>query len=346
MTRRRQILALAMLLLASPLPASGSQELPEPWGPERATGAPDTPEAEDAPTAWCSLEPDAGMEWLLVHFEKKVSIAEVRVRESWNPGAVARVSAVSEDGSSSLLWEGRDPTARAPDDLVVRVAGKTVAARAILIEMDTARRPGWNAIDAVELVGRDGSRQWASGTAASSTYADVGGLLAAEYAPEARFFADAALGIRMKAPGWWIRANPALLEAPGKILRAWTKDGRTAIAVTRQETRSAWSAEETLERTTAALGLLGAEVQAREVHEFGGLSALGLVAAGTGEDGEKPGTKQHWVVVPREKDVLLFLLSAPEPSFAAAEQIFEKMLASLEIEGPRSKDQPGMNGCH
>jgi hypothetical protein len=207
--------------------------LGDPWGPEQATGAPDTPEAEDAPTAWCSLEPDAGAEWLLVHFEKKISIAEVRVRESFNPGAVARVSAVLEDGTSSVLWEGQDPTVKAPEDFVVRVEGD-VAGRSILVALDTARRPGWNAIDAVELVGRDGSRQWASAAAASSTYADVGGLLAAEYAPEARFFADAALGIRMAAPGWWIRANPARLSAPGRILRAWTKDGVTTIVVAQQ----------------------------------------------------------------------------------------------------------------
>lgn len=333
---------MAMFLLAAPLAARPSPgpseppELPEPWGPERATGAPDTPEAEDAPTAWCSLEPDAGAEWLLVHFEKKVFIAEVRVRESFNPGAVTRVSAVSKDGASSVLWQGTDPTEKAPDDLVVRVAGRKVAAQAVLIELDTSRRRGWNAIDAVELVGTDGSRQWASGASASSTYATVGGLLAAEYAPEARFYADAALGIRMKAPGWWIRANPALLAAPGKILRAWWKGGDTVILVARLETAKAWSEPETLEHATAALGFLGAEVQAREVHNFEGLRALGLVAAGTGEDGEKARTKQHWVVVPRENDVLLFLLSVPEASFAAAEQIFEKMLASLEIDSPRN----------
>lgn len=331
---RPRALAVTLLLLAAPLAARPPEppELPEPWGPERATGAPDTPEAEDAPTAWCSLEPDAGAEWLLVHFERKVSIAEVRVRESFNPGAVVRVSAVSEDGVSSVLWQGQDPTAKAPEDLVVRVAGRKVAARSVLIELDTARRPGWNAIDAVELVGTDGSRQWASEAAASSTYATVGGLLAAEYAPAARFFADAALGIRMKAPGWWIRANPALLEAPGRILRAWWRGGDTVILVARQETARAWSEPEALDHATAALGFLGAEVQAREVHNLDGLRALGLVAAGTGEDEEKARTKQHWVVVPRERDVLLFLLSAPEASFAASEQIFEKMLASLEID--------------
>lgn len=305
--------------------------LGEPWGPEQATGAPDTPEAEDAPTAWCPLEPDAGAEWLLVHFEKKVSIAEVRVRESWNPGAVARVSAVFEDGTSSLLWEGQAGVgARVRDDFVVRAEG-AVTGQSILIELDTARRPGWNAIDAVELVGRDGSRQWASGAAASSTYADVGGLLAAEYTPEARFFADTALGIRMTAPGWWIRANPALLDAPGKILRAWTRDGVTTIVVARQDVRKSWSPADLRDHVAAALDLLGAEVQAWEVHEFGGLRALGLVAAGTGESGGETRTKQHWVAIPRERDVLLFLLSAPETSFDAAERIFRKMLATVEI---------------
>jgi hypothetical protein len=326
----------AVLLLALPLSARSARAagvVGEPWGPDQATGAPDTPEAEDAPTAWCPLEPDAGAEWLLVHFEKKVSIAEVRVRESFNPGAVARVSALSEDGASSVLWEGHDPTAQSPEDFVLRVALE-VRGQSILIELDTARRPGWNAIDAVELVGRDGSRQWASGAAASSTYADVGGLLAAEYRPETRFFTDAALGIRMAAPGWWIRANPALLEVPGRILRAWTRDGVTTIAVALQDVREGWSAEDLRGHVAAALDHLGAEVQAWEVHDFSGLRALGLVAAGADEGGEQgggPRTKQHWVAVPRERDVLLFLLSAPEASFDAAERIFQKMLATVEI---------------
>jgi len=304
----------------------------EPWGPEQATGVPDTPEAEDAPTAWCPQEPDTGDEWLLVHFATRVLIAEVRIRESFNPGAVARVSAVLEDGTSSLLWAGRDPTERAPDDFVVAPAGGETAARSVLIELDTARRPGWSAVDAVELVGRDGSRQWASAAEASSTYATVGGLLAAELAPEARIFADAALGLRMRAPGWWIRANPALLDAPGKVLRAWRRGGETVIAVARQETRGRWTPEDLRGHTTAVLDFLGAEVQAWEVHNLGGLRALGLVATGTGEKGGSSRTTLHWVAVPRERDVLIFLLSAPEASFAGAERIFEKMLASVEIQ--------------
>jgi len=40
------------------------------------------------------------------------------------------------------------------------------------VYLDRRRVPGWNEIDAVELVGRDGSRQWATSAIASSSYAE------------------------------------------------------------------------------------------------------------------------------------------------------------------------------
>lgn len=323
----RPALLLAFLLLAGPTP-------PEPWDPGQATGPPDTEEAEDAPTAWTPLEPDAGPEWLLVRFEHAVAVAEVRVRESFNPGAVRRVSATLEDGSSFLIWEGDDATASAPADLVVR-PDREVVARTLRIELDTARQPGFNAVDAVELVGRDGSRQWASEAEASSTYATMGGMLAGELAPEARLFADDRLGIRMRAPGFWIRANPALLDAPGKILGAWTRDGSATIVLLRWELDPG---DPTLlgERLGAALEEeLGAQVQAREVHEMGGLKAVGLVAAGTGEGSRK--IQQHWIAIPRERDVVVLLLSTPEVTFVRDERTFEKMLPSVVIQGSPTK---------
>ena len=39
------------------------------------------------------------------------------------------------------------------------------------LHLDTTRVSGWNEIDAVELIGRDGSRQWATSAKASSSYA-------------------------------------------------------------------------------------------------------------------------------------------------------------------------------
>jgi hypothetical protein len=325
------IACLTLQLLAAPAHA---QEVKEPWSAEQAAGAPDTSSPEDAPTAWTPLEPSAGAEWLVVRFPRAVAIDEVRIRESLNPGTVWRVSATIEDeagdGASSILWSGDDPTTAAPADLVVRAKGEVVS-RQIRIELDTARRPGWKGIDAVELVGRDGSRQWATEAEASSSYATVGGLLADELAPAARLFADEAVGIRMSAPGFWIRANPALLEAPGTILRAWTRDGNATVAVCRRESGGAWSPRELVDGAAAELESgLGAGITARDLHRLGGLNGVELVATGSGEDGRR--LVQHWVLVPRQRDVIVLLLSTSEASFAADERTFETMLATVVVQ--------------
>jgi len=73
------------------------------------------------------------------------------------------------------------------------------------------------------------------------------------------------------------------------------------------------------------------------VHEIGGSKAVGLVATGTGEGGDGPRIEQHWVAVPRQRDIVVLLLSTPEASFPADERTFGKMLASVEIRGSAQK---------
>jgi len=152
------------------LPPQPAGEPKRPWGPEQALGAPDTPEGGDRQTAWASQTPDGAEEWLRLEYDKPVNVAQVRVRETYNPGAVCKVTAFSANGEEVLLWEGQDPTTEAPDDFVVEVAGN-VFSKSVKLYLDSPRVPGWNEIDAVELVGKDGSRQWATGATASSTYA-------------------------------------------------------------------------------------------------------------------------------------------------------------------------------
>ena len=144
------------------------------WGPEQATGAPDTHQSGDIQTAWASLQPDGGKEWLRVDFDKAVAVSEIRIRETFNPGAVCRVTAILHAASIEVeknIWEGQDPTATAPDNFSIKPK-EEVTTKSIKIYLDTTRRQGWNEIDAVELIGKDGSRQWASHATASSTYAE------------------------------------------------------------------------------------------------------------------------------------------------------------------------------
>ena len=156
------------------------------WGPEQAAGAPDTMQAGDISTAWASANPDGGEEWLKLEYERAVDIAEVRVRETYNPGAISKVTAFLADGRELTLWEGTEPPSQAPVEMSFQVPS-TLVARSVKVYLDTTRVPGWNEIDAVAIVARDGSVQWAQHVKASSTYAQRGGGLTRELGFETRF---------------------------------------------------------------------------------------------------------------------------------------------------------------
>jgi hypothetical protein len=126
----------------------------------------------DMTTAWAPRQPDGGAEWLKLDYKLEVMIAEVRVRETYNPGAVVKIAALLAGGEEALIWEGTEEPAQAPVDRSF-LNPQPIKARTVKIYLDTARVPGWNEIDAVELVGTDGSRQWASTASASSSYSDI-----------------------------------------------------------------------------------------------------------------------------------------------------------------------------
>lgn len=144
------------------------------WGPEQVVGEPDTLQAGDLRTAWAPLQQDGGEEWLKLDYETSVDIAEVRVRETHNPGAISKVTAFLADGREVTIWEGVEPKSEAPVEMAFAVPN-SINAKSVKVYLDTKRVPGWNEIDAVQLIGKDGSQQWAKQASASSTYAEQGG---------------------------------------------------------------------------------------------------------------------------------------------------------------------------
>lgn len=142
------------------------------WGPEQATGAPDTMQAGDFPTAWAARQQDVGQEWLEIEFGRPTAIAEVRIRETFNPGAISKVVARALSGGGEIvIWEGEAERTAAPHEMVVQPRANVTSNR-IKIYVDEPRVRGWNEIDAVELIGKDRSRQWAKRASASSFFGD------------------------------------------------------------------------------------------------------------------------------------------------------------------------------
>jgi hypothetical protein len=138
------------------------------WSAPQVVGAPDSP-VGDRPTAWAPFTQDGGPEWLLTEFSKPVEVAQIIVSENCGPGAITRITAVTDSGFEVPLWQGEAPKVVAPSNTPFTAVANVTANR-VKIYLDTAKVPGWNEIDAVQLVGRDGSRQWVRSASASSTY--------------------------------------------------------------------------------------------------------------------------------------------------------------------------------
>jgi hypothetical protein len=142
------------------------------WGPEQVIGEPDTNMAGDIQTAWASQSQDDQDEWLMMEYAEAIVPTAVLVYETYNPGALVKVTAFKLDGTEVELWKGQDPTATDAEmgvsEIPVKVDFKTNRIRIHIASKDV---PGWNEIDAVGIRDKDKKMHWAVSVHASSTYA-------------------------------------------------------------------------------------------------------------------------------------------------------------------------------
>ena len=149
-----------------------------PWFPAQATGAPDTPVPGDQITAWASATTDAQPEWLLLKYEKPVKAVAVHVYETYNPGALTKVTVFDAEGKEITAWEGKDPTdssermgvSKIPLDVDFPIAK-------VKLHLDSPAVRGWNEIDAVGLMDEKEKMHWAVEAEASSIYGDRASMI-------------------------------------------------------------------------------------------------------------------------------------------------------------------------
>jgi hypothetical protein len=120
----------------------------------QSTGAPNVEKFGDDGKAWASKTADGGIEWLDLKYPKSVHATAVRIRESCAPGAVIRVELYDETGAPHLAWGGNDPTTGL-NDLIVNVPKTEYKTDRVKVTLATNVVPGWNEIDAIQLVGKD-----------------------------------------------------------------------------------------------------------------------------------------------------------------------------------------------
>lgn len=163
--------------MATRLPPPPQAPIPagtRPWGPEQATGKPDTRGYGDLPTAWATQSPDGGEEWLELSYEEAKPIQKIRAYCTFNPGALVKVTTLQADGQEAVFWEGEQPVKDEVDVFEVTAKGEAPVSQKIKLYFNTKKKSGWNEIDAVEVVATDGSGLWAKEAKASSFYGEGG----------------------------------------------------------------------------------------------------------------------------------------------------------------------------
>ena len=153
------------------------------------------------------------------------------------------------------------------------------------------------------------------------------------------------IGITFAPPQGWQQGDPTKFTLPGDICCAWSPDNVASIVAFVQKTGKPLNPKVLLDQSAQALQSgVGAQVKTKEVIDVGGKRGFSLVVTAPGNGAAIDGkgtvlTTQHWVAVPREQDVIIFLMTTPDEKFAANEQVFQSMLSSLKVSGNQTPDQ-------
>ena len=126
------------------------------WSPYKMVGKPDVDKYGDNGNAWASKNPDKGIEWVKLTFPKAVNATGIRIRQSYNPGAVIKIELIDDKGKNHTVWSGVDDTKYETGKIKYFSTNfdKTdYKTKTVKITLATNSVSGWNEIDAVQLVG-------------------------------------------------------------------------------------------------------------------------------------------------------------------------------------------------
>lgn len=152
-------------------------------------------------------------------------------------------------------------------------------------------------------------------------------------------------GFSLTVAGPWTRTTLKGYAVPGVLRCAWTAPGDSSLLVFVQEPGAAVDPRIRLDGSAAAQKAnLGVDVLAQEVRTVGKMRAMWLALKGKGTGGALDGkgqteTVQHWVTVPRDKDVVVLLLTCPAADYERTKRSFNAAVESLKLSGSQTEQQ-------
>jgi len=143
----------------------------------------------------------------------------------------------------------------------------------------------------------------------------------------------------------WKKARLQDYTVPGMARTAYSKSAGASIVLFVQEPGQAFEPRFLVDESAKSIEKnLGATVREKEVRTVSGKKAMWLIVEGKGTGGAIDGkgsikTSQHWVAIPREKDVIVALLTSPTTEFAENAKTFAESLKTLVVGGKQTEAQ-------
>ena len=143
----------------------------------------------------------------------------------------------------------------------------------------------------------------------------------------------------------WEKAALSHYQVPGTARAAWSGKNSSSIVAFVQEPDRALTPRFLLDASAKALEIqLKAKILEKEVKKVGGKQAMWLYFEGKGTGGAVTGngdvlTTQHWVAIPRDKEVIVLLLTCPSADYKELKTSFEKAVEGFEIGGKQTEEQ-------
>jgi hypothetical protein len=143
----------------------------------------------------------------------------------------------------------------------------------------------------------------------------------------------------------WENARLQGFAVPGVARVAYSGKAGACIVVFIQEPDQDFAPRFLVDESAKGLEhVLGVTTQAKEVRSVAGKQAMWLVVQGKGTGSAIDGkgdipTTQHWVAIPRQKDIVIALLTCPTADYETLNKSFAASLEKLVVGGQQTAAQ-------
>jgi hypothetical protein len=125
------------------------------WSALQAAGEPNTTDCGDYSTAWATGASN-GVDWIELSYPVAVIPTTINIHHTYNPGAVVKVEVVDAEGTAHSIYDTQPEIVdQCPivETLDLTPTGIDFPVAKIIIHLDQTNHPGWDEIDAVQLIG-------------------------------------------------------------------------------------------------------------------------------------------------------------------------------------------------